>query len=206
MAGQSTPATTLLNRRGISYRLHAYSPDHRTDSYGAEAAAALGLGTTAGVQDPDHRAGRAAGSRGCPDQHPTRPAYPRRRDGRQKGQDGVRSRRREGNWLRHWRYFTSWSPKSSRLSSSTSRSKTSRRFFAAPAERACKTSRLTVTTTAGVGHAPLTISDHVVDFVCQLIGASHWIESRRHSSSNSLSCRARAIPLRQAVKAPQLVR
>lgn len=43
MAGQSTPATTLLNRCGINYRLHAYTFDHRTDSYGAEAAAALGL-------------------------------------------------------------------------------------------------------------------------------------------------------------------
>jgi Cys-tRNA(Pro)/Cys-tRNA(Cys) deacylase len=43
MAGQSTPATTLLNRCGISYRLHAYSPDLHADSYGAEAAAALGL-------------------------------------------------------------------------------------------------------------------------------------------------------------------
>lgn len=43
MAGQSTPATTLLNRCGINYRLHAYTFDHRTDSYGVEAAAALGL-------------------------------------------------------------------------------------------------------------------------------------------------------------------
>jgi Cys-tRNA(Pro)/Cys-tRNA(Cys) deacylase len=43
MAGQSTPATALLNRCGISYRLHAYSPDLHPDSYGAEAAAALGL-------------------------------------------------------------------------------------------------------------------------------------------------------------------
>jgi Cys-tRNA(Pro)/Cys-tRNA(Cys) deacylase len=43
MAGQGTPATTLLNRCGVSYRLHNYLPDQRTDSYGAEAAAALGL-------------------------------------------------------------------------------------------------------------------------------------------------------------------
>src|SRR5581483_11851590 len=43
MAGQSTPATTLLNRCGINYRLHAHTLDHRTDSYGVEAAAALGL-------------------------------------------------------------------------------------------------------------------------------------------------------------------
>ena len=43
MAGRSTLATTLLDRRGISYRLHSYSPDPRADSYGADAAAALGL-------------------------------------------------------------------------------------------------------------------------------------------------------------------
>jgi Cys-tRNA(Pro)/Cys-tRNA(Cys) deacylase len=43
MAGQGTAATTLLNRCRVSYRLHAYLPDQRADSYGAEAAAALGL-------------------------------------------------------------------------------------------------------------------------------------------------------------------
>lgn len=43
MAGQGTPATTLLNRRGVSYRLHNYLPDQRADSYGPDAAAALGL-------------------------------------------------------------------------------------------------------------------------------------------------------------------
>ena len=43
MVGQGTPATTLLNRCGVSYRLHTYAPDQRADSYGAEAAAALGL-------------------------------------------------------------------------------------------------------------------------------------------------------------------
>lgn len=43
MAGQSTPATTLLNRCGVSYRLHTYSPSLHADSYGPEAAAALGL-------------------------------------------------------------------------------------------------------------------------------------------------------------------
>lgn len=43
MAGQSTPATTLLHRCGISYRLHTYTRDQRASSYGAEAAAALGL-------------------------------------------------------------------------------------------------------------------------------------------------------------------
>lgn len=43
MAGQGTPATTLLNRRGISYRLHTYAPGRRAGSHGADAAAALGL-------------------------------------------------------------------------------------------------------------------------------------------------------------------
>lgn len=43
MAGQSTPATTLLDRCGVSYRLHTYTPDSRASSYGAEAAEALGL-------------------------------------------------------------------------------------------------------------------------------------------------------------------
>jgi Cys-tRNA(Pro)/Cys-tRNA(Cys) deacylase len=43
MAGQATPATTLLNRCGVSYRLHTYAPDQHADSYGAEAAAALRL-------------------------------------------------------------------------------------------------------------------------------------------------------------------
>ncbi len=43
MAGQSTPATTLLNRYDIRYRLHTYTQDSRASSYGAEAAEALGL-------------------------------------------------------------------------------------------------------------------------------------------------------------------
>lgn len=43
MVGQGTPATTLLNRCGVSYRLHTYLLDKRAGSYGAEAAAALGL-------------------------------------------------------------------------------------------------------------------------------------------------------------------
>ncbi len=43
MAGQSTPATTLLDRCGVSYRLHIYTRDSRATSYGAEAAEALGL-------------------------------------------------------------------------------------------------------------------------------------------------------------------
>jgi Cys-tRNA(Pro)/Cys-tRNA(Cys) deacylase len=43
IAGQSTPATTLLDRCGVSYRLHSYPVDERAHSYGAEAAAALEL-------------------------------------------------------------------------------------------------------------------------------------------------------------------
>lgn len=40
---QSTPATTLLNRCHVSYRLHTYTPEARAGSYGAEAAEVLGL-------------------------------------------------------------------------------------------------------------------------------------------------------------------
>jgi Cys-tRNA(Pro)/Cys-tRNA(Cys) deacylase len=43
MVGHSTPATTLLNRCGISYRLHTYAPGQRANSYGVDAATALGL-------------------------------------------------------------------------------------------------------------------------------------------------------------------
>jgi Cys-tRNA(Pro)/Cys-tRNA(Cys) deacylase len=43
VAGQSTPATTTLDRGGISYRLHRYAHDPRSESYGAEAADALGV-------------------------------------------------------------------------------------------------------------------------------------------------------------------
>jgi prolyl-tRNA editing enzyme YbaK/EbsC (Cys-tRNA(Pro) deacylase) len=43
MAGQSTPARTLLSRNGVRYRLHTYTPDPRASSYGAEATEALGL-------------------------------------------------------------------------------------------------------------------------------------------------------------------
>src|SRR5690242_4182607 len=38
-----TPATTALDRAGIDYRLHPYSHDSRADSYGDEAASALGV-------------------------------------------------------------------------------------------------------------------------------------------------------------------
>jgi hypothetical protein len=43
MAGQSTPATTLLNRCGVGYRLHTYIQNSRANSYGTEAAEALDL-------------------------------------------------------------------------------------------------------------------------------------------------------------------
>lgn len=43
MAGRGTPATTLLDRQGVVYRLHPYDHDPRADSYGSEAADALGL-------------------------------------------------------------------------------------------------------------------------------------------------------------------
>jgi Cys-tRNA(Pro)/Cys-tRNA(Cys) deacylase len=38
-----TPATTALDRAGVSYRTHSYSHDSRAESYGAEAASQLGL-------------------------------------------------------------------------------------------------------------------------------------------------------------------
>ena len=43
MAGRSTPATTLLDRQGVAYRLHPYTHDLRADSYGTEAVEALGV-------------------------------------------------------------------------------------------------------------------------------------------------------------------
>lgn len=43
MAGRSTPATTLLDRQGATYRLHPYTHDLRADSYGTEAVEALGV-------------------------------------------------------------------------------------------------------------------------------------------------------------------
>lgn len=41
VAGQGTPAVTLLTRQRISYRLHTYRPDPRHSSPGEEAAEAL---------------------------------------------------------------------------------------------------------------------------------------------------------------------
>ncbi|MDQ2837562.1 MAG: Cys-tRNA(Pro) deacylase [Actinomycetota bacterium] len=39
----ATPATTALDRAGISYLLHSYQHDSRAESYGDEAATALGI-------------------------------------------------------------------------------------------------------------------------------------------------------------------
>lgn len=45
MAGRGTPATVLLDRRGISYRTHSY-PHRDGAAYGPEAAEAPGLDPT----------------------------------------------------------------------------------------------------------------------------------------------------------------
>ncbi|GAA0516803.1 Cys-tRNA(Pro)/Cys-tRNA(Cys) deacylase [Saccharopolyspora subtropica] len=42
MAGKGTPATALLTRHRVQHRVHSYEHDPRADSYGLEAAAALG--------------------------------------------------------------------------------------------------------------------------------------------------------------------
>jgi Cys-tRNA(Pro)/Cys-tRNA(Cys) deacylase len=47
MSGQGTPATALLRRQKVTHRIHEYPHDPRAGSYGAEAAAALGI-------DPAH--------------------------------------------------------------------------------------------------------------------------------------------------------
>jgi Cys-tRNA(Pro)/Cys-tRNA(Cys) deacylase len=43
VAGQGTPATVLLHRQKVAHRVHEYRHDPRADSYGAQAAAALGI-------------------------------------------------------------------------------------------------------------------------------------------------------------------
>jgi Cys-tRNA(Pro)/Cys-tRNA(Cys) deacylase len=43
VAGQGTAATALLTRQGIAHTVHAYAHDPRAESYGAEAAEALGV-------------------------------------------------------------------------------------------------------------------------------------------------------------------
>jgi Cys-tRNA(Pro)/Cys-tRNA(Cys) deacylase len=46
VAGQATPATVLLSRQQVTHRVHAYQPDPRATSYGAETATALGVERT----------------------------------------------------------------------------------------------------------------------------------------------------------------
>lgn len=43
MAGRGTPATAVLDRAAVTYRLHPYTHDPRSESYGAAAAEALGV-------------------------------------------------------------------------------------------------------------------------------------------------------------------
>ena len=43
MAGRGTPATALLTRQKVEHTLHSYEHDPRHDSYGIEAAQALGV-------------------------------------------------------------------------------------------------------------------------------------------------------------------
>jgi Cys-tRNA(Pro)/Cys-tRNA(Cys) deacylase len=45
VAGQGTPATALLARARVAFELHPYAHDPRSGSYGAQAAAALGVPT-----------------------------------------------------------------------------------------------------------------------------------------------------------------
>ncbi|MFD7654395.1 Cys-tRNA(Pro) deacylase [Actinosynnema sp. NPDC059797] len=43
MAGRGTPATALLDKQKVAHELHAYEHDPRHESYGLEAAEALGI-------------------------------------------------------------------------------------------------------------------------------------------------------------------
>lgn len=43
MAGRGTPATALVARQRVTHRVHEYTHDPRAESYGEEAAAALGV-------------------------------------------------------------------------------------------------------------------------------------------------------------------
>lgn len=43
MAGQGTPATTVLKQRKVAHTVHTYDHDPRATSYGVEAASALGV-------------------------------------------------------------------------------------------------------------------------------------------------------------------
>ncbi len=42
VAGKGTPATALLTKKGVTHRVHAYDHDPRAESFGLEAAEALG--------------------------------------------------------------------------------------------------------------------------------------------------------------------
>ncbi|GAB3277677.1 Cys-tRNA(Pro) deacylase [Parasphingorhabdus pacifica] len=42
MAGKGTPATALLSKRRVTHRVHSYAHDPRSESFGLEAAEALG--------------------------------------------------------------------------------------------------------------------------------------------------------------------
>lgn len=43
MAGKGTPATALLSKQKIAHKIHSYDHDPKHDSYGMEAAEALGV-------------------------------------------------------------------------------------------------------------------------------------------------------------------
>ncbi|MBW4716269.1 Cys-tRNA(Pro) deacylase [Saccharothrix obliqua] len=43
MAGRGTPATALLDKQKVAHKLHSYDHDPRHESYGLEAAEALGI-------------------------------------------------------------------------------------------------------------------------------------------------------------------
>lgn len=43
MAGKATPATALLGKQGVAHSVHTYEHDPRHESYGLEAAEALGV-------------------------------------------------------------------------------------------------------------------------------------------------------------------
>ncbi len=43
MAGRGTPATALLDKQKVAHKLHSYEHDPRHESYGLEAAEALGI-------------------------------------------------------------------------------------------------------------------------------------------------------------------
>ena len=75
MAGRGTPATALLEKQRVAHTLHSYEHDPRHESYGLEAADALGLepgrvfktlvaevdGTARGRRRAGHRAARPEG-------------------------------------------------------------------------------------------------------------------------------------------------